>query len=161
MVKALWIIPCLFLFISCSSDNDEVQEGELVNPTLLSVDSKTFDTHSSEVGNFVATAVQKANNLDFVFLPAVYYKNKKFVLDIKEDMSESDVALVVKHFKRGPQDQLQIGTMRGDRLKNFILQRTREVYAKELEVAGLWYSINYEGGFLSASNFSIDGKGPK
>jgi len=156
MFKSLLLLLVVFIFVACSSDGSK--EGDLVNPTLLAVDSKTFHVQSSEIGNFVTTAVQKANNLDFVFLPAAYYKNSKMVLEIKEGMTASEIERVVNNFKRGPSNQLQIGTMRGDKIKNFILQRSREVYAKELEVAGLWYSMSFEGGFLAASNFSIDGR---
>jgi len=158
MLKQTLILCLATCLLSCSDNNDDASNGELRNPTLLAVDKATFSKHSSEIGNFVTTAVQKANNLDFAFLPAAYYKNKKMILEIKENMNDSEIERVLKHFQRGPKDQLQIGTMRGDKLKDFLLQRSREIYAKEVETAGLWYSLNFEGGFLSASNFLIDGR---
>jgi hypothetical protein len=147
----------VLLLSSCSNDSDQ-KNGDLANPTILSADVATVRDTSSEIGNFVTTAIKQANNLDFVFLPTAYFDSKSMVLEIKEGMSEIEIDAVLRNFPRDPQDQLLFGTMKGSKIKDFILQRARETYDKELEVAGMHYSLSFEGGFLGASNFLIEGR---
>jgi hypothetical protein len=157
--RKLLLFGLLIIFVGCSDDSTD-SAGDLKNPTILSVDKETSHFKSTEIGNFVATAVQRANNLDFAFLPAAYFHKMNAVFEVSSNMNQVQIDAVLKHFPRGPQNQLLFGTMRGDRLKTFILQRSRETYGKDLETAGLWYSLNFEGGFLTASNFLIDGRYP-
>ncbi len=146
-----------FILLSLSSCSDDKKtEGEAFsNPTILSADGRF--NHSTEIGNFVTTAIRRAHNLDFVFLPTGYIP-KNAIIRVKPDMVKSEVEEILRYFPDGPRDQLLFGTMRGDRVKDFILQRTRETYNAEMEVAGIWYSATYQGGFLTASNFLMDGR---
>ncbi len=158
-MRKLLLTLFLILLVSCSKDKADNEALDLKNPTILSVESEEVSrTQSTEIGNFVATAVQKANNLDFAFLPAAYFHKMKAAFEIKPNMNQAQIDAVLKHFPKGPLNQLQFGTMRGDRIKNFLVQRSRETYGKDVETAGLWYSVNFKGGFLTASNFLIDGR---
>lgn len=156
-MKALGILSLLALLLSsCSENKADKKDGGLTTPTLLAV-SNSHEV-STEIGNFVTTAIQKTYNLDFVFLPAAYFHKMEDVIEVKPGMTQVEIDRVLKHFKRGPQNQLLIGTMRGSALKRFILQRAQETYDKELEVAGMWYSLTFTGGYLTASNFSVNGR---
>ena len=157
LIPSLVFIVSSFFLVSCSDDS-ELKNGDLQNPTVLSADVGTVRQSSSEIGNFVTTAVKIANNLDFVFLPTAYFDKKSMILEVKEGMSKAEIAAVLRNFPRAPEDQLLFGTMKGSKIKEFILQRARETYDKELEVAGIHYSISFDGGFLGASNFLIDGR---
>lgn len=158
-LKLLSLLMILtFGLASCTDSNDEQAEKELLNPVVLSVDNS--HEKSTEIGNFVTTAIQKTHNLDFVFLPAAYFHSMSAIFEVKPGMTDVEIGRVLKHFPRGPENQLIFGTMSGAALKKFILDRCRETYDKELEVAGLWYSLNFQGGFLSASNFLVDGRYP-
>ncbi len=152
------LLGFLFFLLSCSDSKEKPIKNNLLNPIILSVDNSK--KVSSEIGNLVTTAIQKTYNLDFVLLPAAYFHNINAVVEIKAGMSDIEINRILKHFPRGPQNQLLFGTIKGKVLKEFILNRCRETYDKELETAGLWYSLNFRGGFLTASNFSIDGRYP-
>ncbi len=156
MIQLMLFLGFLFTVTSCSNSNKTSTKNNLLNPVILSSDSSK--EVSSEIGNLVTTAIQKVYNLDFVFLPAAYFYNMNALVEIKAGMSDVQINRVLKHFPRGPQNQLLFGTIKGNRLKEFIVNRCRETYNKELETAGLWYSLNFRGGFLTASNFSIDGR---
>ncbi len=139
--------------LQCSEDSGSA--SRLQNPVVLSTDNR-FVT-STQVGNFVTTAIRRAHNLDFVFLPSTYF-SKDTLLNIKPDMSDFEIEQILLEFPRGPSDQLLVGTMRGDKIKEFVLERARETYDAELEVDGLHYSIAFQGGFVTVQNFAIDGR---
>lgn len=141
--------------LHCSDPSSTSSKVE--NPTVLSVDKRFVS--STEVGNFVTTAIRRANNLDIVFLPSTFF-SKDDILVVKPEMTESEINRLLEMFPRGPQDQLLVGTMKGNRLKDFILERVRETYDVEMEVDGLHYSVTFNGGFITAANFLIDGRYP-
>ncbi len=155
MKISLLLTLSILLLASCSNDAIKKAESDLANPTILSVDGSRME--SSEIGNFVATAVQKTYKLDFVFLPASYFHKMDAIFEVKPEMSQFEIDGVLKHFPRSPQNQLLFGTMKGEDIKKFILDRCRETYNKDLETAGLWYSLSFQGGFLGAANFLING----
>lgn len=142
----------LSLFLcQCSQDTTSVK---FENPIVLSTDNRYV--HSTEIGNFATTAVRRANNLDVVFLPSSYF-SKDDILVVKPDMTETEIDRVMEFFPRDYRDQLLVGTMKGSRLKEFVLERVRETYDVEMEVDGLHYSITFSGGFVTTSNFELDG----
>ncbi len=145
------IFICPFL-IQCN-ETDKTS-SQLQNPTVLSTDRR-FES-STEIGNFVTTAIRRSHDLDFVFLPSSFF-SKDDIIMIKPGMTEQEINLVLEKFPRGPKDQLLLGTMEGRDIKEFVLERVRETYDAELEVAGLHYSIAFRGGFPTAANFNIDG----
>lgn len=154
---------CSSEFISCSSDEPCISKAELdrrskdlKNPVYLSATKSKV--HSSEIGNFVTTAIQKTYNLDFAFMPSIYYKKWKQLLQVRPGMSEVEIQAVLKSFPRGPENQILIGTMKGSKIKEFVYERSRENYAIDLETAGLWYSISFKGGLEGAALFTVDGR---
>jgi predicted extracellular nuclease len=154
-ILKLGIILFLPFLIQCTDTKNT--GSHLDNPTVLSTDNR-FVT-STEIGNFVTTAIRRTHNLDFVFLPSTFF-SKNELLHIKPKMTDYEIEEVLKNFPRGPKDKLLIGTMRGDRIKEFVLERVRETYDAELEVDGLYYSIAFQGGFPTAANYNIDGRFP-
>jgi hypothetical protein len=141
--------------VSCNSDSDS---GNLTNPTLLT--SRNSFSESTEIGNFVTTAVRRALDVDFVFLPSKYFANESMVLEINENMTEAEIEDVLENFPVDPQDQLLVGAMDGDDIRQFIIQRSQELYNLDLETAGLWYRVIFKGGFLASSEFLVDGQMP-
>lgn len=139
--------------IQCSEDAGS--SSQLENPLVLSTDNR-FE-RSTELGNFVTTAIRRTHNLDFVFLPSTFF-SKDTLAVVKPGMSDFEIEQVLNEFPRSPSDQLLVGTMRGDKIKEFVLERCRETYDAELEVDGLHYSIAFQGGFVTAQNYTIDGK---
>ncbi len=151
----LYLIFLSALLISC--DANQVTSSQLQNATILSTENR-FQS-STEIGNFVTTAVRRANNLDMVFLPSTFF-SKNDIFEVKPNMNELEIERVLDYFPRGPQDQLLFGTMKGSRIKDFIVDRVRETYDTEMEVDGIQYSITINGGFITVTNFLIDGKYP-
>ncbi len=151
--NALLLIPVLFfLFLGCESTNEETEN----NVTLLSA-SSTLKT-STEAGNFVTTALRRSLEVDFAFLPSRYFLDERTVLDIHKDMTDFEIEEVLNNFKIGPKDQILVGSMKGRHIKEFVIQRSQEAYNLDLETAGLWYRLTFKGGFLSASDFKVDGR---
>lgn len=153
-MKNLFLLFSFFVLVACDSKNDS-EPFVNDNPKILS--AKASFQNSTPLGNFVATAIQRANNLDFVFVPSTYInKNKAAYIDL--NMSNKSIEEVVNLFGKGPEDIFLKGTMKGKSIKEFLINRSREKYATELETAGLWYHIGFYGGILTSTNFSVDGR---
>ncbi len=149
------LLSSIVFLTSCLSEGlNQTPKKDISNPRILGVENS--HESSTEIGNFVTTAVLRSNKLDFVFLPAAYFHKMTALFEVKSQMTEAEIQLVLKHFPRGPQNQLLFGTMRGDKIKEFILKRCSETYDKELEVAGLRYSLSFKGGYLAASSFVLE-----
>ncbi len=152
------LILCgLFLFAHTGCDIQSATNSKTENVTILSTENR-FQS-STEIGNFVTTAIRRAHNLDMVFLPTSFF-SKNDLFEVKPNMTEFEIDRVLSFFPRGPQDQLLVGTMKGSRIKDFIIDRVRETYDAEMEVDGVHYSITINGGFITVTNFLIDGRYP-
>ena len=143
----------LSLLLGCDSDNDN---STSIQPEILSTQNSLLQ--STEVGNFVTTAIQRTYDLDFVFLPAKYFDGKNMVFKVTKDLSENEIEDVLRHFPRSPKDQLLLGSMRGKDIKRFLFERSQESYNVDVETAGLWYNINFDGGFLSSASYKVEGR---
>lgn len=152
-----FVLLSLFLISNLGCDLESATNSKTENVTILSTENR-FE-RSTEIGNFVTTAVRRANNLDMVFLPTSFF-SKNDIFEVKRNMTEFEIDRVLSFFPRGPQDQLLVGTMKGSRIKDFIIDRVRETYDAEMEVDGLHYSITINGGFITVTNFLIDGRYP-
>ena len=144
----------LSLFMSgCSDDKDRsLNEG---NVKVLDAD-KRFKV-STTLGNFVATAIQKTHDLDFVFFPTEFIPpDAKARVEL--GMNSERIERVVSLFPAGPTDSFIVGTMKGKDIEEFIVNRSREKYSAELEVAGLWYFVSFDGGIDASKEFLIDGR---
>lgn len=150
-------VALLFCFLLSGCGIESATTSKQENITILSTENR-FKS-STEVGNFVTTAIRRANELDMVFLPTAFF-SKDDLLQIKPNMTDFEISSVLKNFPRGPKDQLLVGTLSGRRIKEFILERVRETYSAEMDVDGIHYSVVFNGGFISVANFLIDGRFP-
>jgi len=150
------VCKTLLIFIACLASCSAKDDGEFENPTLLT--TQNVYSKSTHIGNFVTTAIRRSHDLDFVFLPSRFYSNPSMILEVKENMTDSEIQDVLSNFVKDPQDQILIGTMRGDKIRDFIIQRSQEVYNVDLETAGLWYRVAFDGGFVTSSEFRVDGE---
>jgi hypothetical protein len=155
------ITPLPFFFtllsfvVSCSQEG-----GSRPAPAFELLSTQTDRLHSTEMGNFAATAVKEAYELDFVFLPAKYYANRQQMVEVKPGMTDPEIAEVLKHFPINPQDQLLIGSMSGEDIKQFVIERSEESYNLDLETAGLWYDVIFNGGVVESARMTIQGRRP-
>lgn len=149
-------ISLLLLTLACSQDDGTkgLSEGNF----LLS--TETDGSRSTELGNFVATAVLETYEVDFAFIPAPYFRNKDIFINVGNRMSAFEQEYLLSHFPKDPQDQLLLGAMKGKDIKEFIIQRASESYNVDLEVAGIWYDITFVGGVVDSALFSIQGRRP-
>jgi hypothetical protein len=135
-------------------------EGTAPAPSFHLLTSDSDDTRSSEMGNFAATAVKEAYQLDFAFLPAKYYRNRQDPFEVRPGMSTQQINRVLQHFPQDPQDQLLIGSLSGRHIKEFLIRRSEELYNVDIETAGLWYDITFLGGVINSSYMTIEGRLP-
>ena len=145
-------IFCYFVLAACS---DQTLPEQNVNPKILTTRNK-FET-STTLGNLVTTAVQQVHKLDFVFLPTDYFPDD-LATRVEPNMDPEDIERVVNIFEPGPRDLLQIGSMKGLDIRRFVIARSRERYNVDMESAGLWYYVGFDGGFVANTIFSIDGR---
>lgn len=150
-LKILWL--ALALIVSACSDNTLPEPN--VNPRILTT-KKKFVT-STTLGNFVTTAVQEVHKLDFVFLPTDYFPDD-FAVRVEPNMAPEDIERVVNAFEPGPRDLLQVGSMKGRDIRRFVIARSRERYNVDMESAGLWYYVGFDGGLVANTIFSIEGR---
>ena len=147
LITALSLSLGAMALSSCSFETYQLQGNEVV----LHNDNKF--KQSTPFGNFVATAIQKSNDLDVVLYPTHLLNDNTTVL-VKENMTDEEIHQVTLEVKDGPEDQMLIGTMKGSDLKDFIKRRSTEEYQVALQTAGLWYGLTFEGGFQRMPNFS-------
>ncbi len=143
------------LLVACSQN-----EGTRAPEAFGLLSTQTDGTHSTELGNFTATAVKEAYDLDFALLPAKYYSGRQDLFEVRPAMTETEINEVLSHYPIDPQDQLLIGSISGKNLKEFIIARSSEYYKLDLEVAGLWYDISFVGGVVESTLMSIEGRLP-
>jgi uncharacterized protein len=146
------VLLILVLSIGCA-ENTPPQLN--VNPKILTSANKS--QVSTTIGNFVTTAVQKTHHLDFVFIPTNFIPDQ-LAVRVEPGMSAEEIENVVDHFISGPMDRLLIGTMKGKDIRRFVIERSRERYNVDMETAGLWYYVGFEGGFVANTIFSVDGR---
>ena len=153
--NTLFILLSLTALVSCNSEGDR---GGIEQDTVLTTQNAFVE--STQIGNFVTTAVRRSLNVDFVFLPSRYFSKPDLVLEVREDMTEGEIDKLLESFPVSTKDQLLVGAMNGDDIKRFIIQRSQELYNVDLETAGLWYRVVFKGGFVASSDFQVEGQFP-
>ncbi len=154
MMKLSLLFMPLF-FWACSQG-----EGTPAKPISAFITSSADKSRSTVMGNFTATAVKQAYDLDFVFLPARYYQDRDVFFEVTPNMSPLEIDQVLEHYPRNPQDQILIGSLSGRHIKRFLISRSEESYNVDLEVAGLWYHVHFNGGVVEFANTTIQGRMP-
>lgn len=153
-MRWLLLVTLLFGLTACDDSSSQTEAARL---TILS--SQTDGSTSTELGNFAATAVKEVYELDFAFLPSAFYSSPGKLARITKDLTPSEINDVMRYFPRNPQDQILLGTMQGKHIKNFLVRRSEETYSVDVETAGLWYNVTFEGGIVDrgASLFTLGG----
>ncbi|TNF27894.1 MAG: hypothetical protein EP319_10400, partial [Deltaproteobacteria bacterium] len=113
---------------------------------------------SSTAGNFVATAIKEANNLDIVLYPSDLLDMDKFSL-VKAGMTEQEIKEVSSMFPSGAKDKFKIGRMSGRDIKAFIQSRTVRNNSADIQVAGMKYHVHTVGGVLQYAYFNLKRNG--
>ncbi|NRA63938.1 MAG: hypothetical protein HRU19_05610 [Pseudobacteriovorax sp.] len=120
----------------------------------------TSDKHagSNSAGNLLATAIQKTENIDIVFVPSSVLADDQFAL-LTPEMSEEDVEdRIMRLYNKSSTDMTFIaGTMRGRDISRFVRARTIETLRHDLHVAGMTYAIELEGGIPRVESFRLEG----
>lgn len=156
MIKTAKVALSLFIFSLLASGCKQTETAQYYDGSLL-IQSKANSFQSSSAGNLMATAIKEAHELDVVFYPATFLSDKRrSILTAeagKQEVLQNELAALYPS-QTELRDQFQLGTMSGEDIKTFLLQRSREYFGLELEVAGLEYHIHFVGGVPTLQTFS-------
>ncbi|MFT6630445.1 MAG: putative extracellular nuclease [Bacteriovoracaceae bacterium] len=136
------LIATIFLSIMFGCDNtsyDRKQENTIIT-------GNTDKNVSSTAGNLVASAIKEVHELDMVFYPKTLINPNVSAL-LAKNMTQEEISNLLSLYPEGSMDQFHIGNMSGKDIKNFLFQRTTELFSAELEVAGARYNFKFDGGF--------------
>ena len=114
--KLFGLLLILIGFVGCSDKSYRLENTQEVLGASDSLQG------SSTAGNFVATAIKEANNLDIVLYPSDLLDMDKFSL-VKAGMTEQEIKEVSSMFPSGAKDKFKIGRMSGRNIKAFIQSR--------------------------------------
>jgi hypothetical protein len=149
-VKILSLL-CFFTLVSCG-DNTSYR----LDTNTVYFSSDMSGRQSTTAGNLITTAIKEVNNIDIVLYPSEFLTSMEPTI-VTPGMSLDQIEELAFQFPGGTKDQFMVGTMQGEDIKEFIRNRIQEKYQAELEVAGLQYSLNFQGGILGLESYSIAG----
>jgi len=135
------------LFVGCSEKTGA--------PTEYLISSLEKDAGATTAGNLVTTALKEVHDLDIVFYPSAFLNKDKYGV-VKLNMSDDEINEILNIYPTDNDDQFSVGTMEGKSIKKFVLQRARETYAAELQVAGVRYDIRFTGGVPTIHNVLLN-----
>ena len=133
--------------------------------TLLILLVSCGDTYRNEANHMItpqnaamlmAEAIRAENELDVVFYPTVLINPNTYALLDGSNISDEEAFYLSLNFEDETKDQFLVGTMRGKDIKKFLISRTRGIFKKDLETAGLRYNINMTAGVMTSANFERD-----
>ena len=136
------VVLGLFLLGGCEAPKKAMRSS---GPVLL--ESQDRFAGSTTAGNLVATALKETQQLDFVFYPSEFLSPDLYAVLDPGNLSQEELQQhVLPLYPSGSRDEFWIGTLKGDEIKQFVLNRTNKNYSIDLQVAGLEYDIQYSGG---------------
>lgn len=149
------LIFLILLLTACSGrEYRATQEG-------LIISAKHLGESSTTAGNLITTAMRKVHKLDVVLYPTEFIQEKEAEF-FSRNMQEDKLANMLRLFPE-PNDELpldkdkfRLGYMSGRDLKTFILQRSKEKYNVDLEVAGVGYDIQMKGGMVLSESYTFE-----
>jgi predicted extracellular nuclease len=101
---------------------------------------------SNLAGNLITTAMQKELEVDIVFYPSDFLPSNGYAI-LSKDLTEEEIdQQLLPIYPSGDKDAFRVGTLRGSEIREFILNRSNKFYRVDLQVAGVEYDIQYEGG---------------
>jgi len=138
MIKVLGLFSLLTL-VSCG-DSVRQTPNHLVTP--------------QSAATIMASAIRDMNKLDIAFYPVDLVPDNAYAyLDGNDD---AEINTFSANFPDETKDQFLVGLMRGKDVREFLLKRTRGIFKKDIETAGLRYSIETKAGFITANYFDRD-----
>ena len=146
--KLLSLLLILIGLLGCSERSYQLENTQEVLAASNSL------KESSTSGNFVATALKEAHQLDIVLYPSDLLDMDKFAL-VKPGMSKSEVKDLLNLFPAGIKDKFKLGRMSGKAIKKFIKSRTVKTNTADLQVAGMKYHVHTIGGVLQYAYFKL------
>lgn len=149
------LLSLLLILIGLAGCSDKSYRLENSQEVLGASDSLQG---SSTTGNFVATAIKEANDLDIVLYPSDLLDMDKFAL-VKPGMTPEEIKDLLNLFPGGTRDSFKIGRMSGKAIKSFIKSRTVKTNSADLQVAGMKYHVHTIGGVLQYAYFNLKRNG--
>ncbi|MGB0454083.1 MAG: 5'-nucleotidase C-terminal domain-containing protein [Bacteriovoracaceae bacterium] len=145
----LSLLSLLVLFIGCSQEYSEPPYREVL------LESRNIKNGSTTTGNLMADAIKEEHDLDIVFYPSNFIRSNEYGT-VRPRMRDYEIEEVLNLFPRGSKDKFRLGTMRGSKIKKFIFERIQDVYSAELQVSGVRYDIQFQGGQPLIKNISLN-----
>jgi predicted extracellular nuclease len=106
-------------------------------------------------GQLIATSMKEQHNLDIVMYPSDLISPEFYIL-LGERSTAEDTSYVMSYMPDHNKDQFLTGTMKGEDIRKFIIKRHMDSLKKDLDVAGMRYTIEMRAGSIISSNFELD-----
>ncbi len=140
MPKHLTAYLLLLGSLSCVKQADPREDAPIL------IDTSDRFLGSNLAGNLITTAIQKEQEVDIVFYPSDFLPSNGYAI-LDKNLSEEEIdQQLLPIFPSGDKDTFRVGTLRGSEIREFILNRSNKYYRVDLQVAGVEYDIQYEGG---------------
>jgi predicted extracellular nuclease len=138
--RHLTAILLLLGSFSCVKQADPREDAPIL------IDTSDRFEGSNLAGNLITTAMQKELEVDIVFYPSDFLPSNGYAI-LSKDLTEEDIdQKILPIYPSGDKDTFRVGTLRGSEIRDFILNRSNKYYRVDLQVAGVEYDIQYEGG---------------
>jgi predicted extracellular nuclease len=142
-MKAMQRLTALLLMLgslSCVKQADPREDAPIL------IDTSDRFLGSNLAGNLITTAMQKELDVDIVFYPSEYLPTNGYAI-LNKNLSEDEIdEQLLPIYPSGDKDLFRVGTLQGSDIRKFILNRSNKFYRVDLQVAGVEYNVQYEGG---------------
>ncbi|HYX39411.1 MAG TPA: endonuclease/exonuclease/phosphatase family protein [Oligoflexus sp.] len=138
--KHLTALVLMFGSLSCVDDADPREDAPIL------IDTSDRFLRSNLAGNLITTAMQKELDVDIVFYPSDFLPSNGYAI-LGKNLTEEEIdQQLLPIYPSGDKDTFRVGTLRGSEIRDFILNRSNKYYRVDVQVAGVEYDIQYEGG---------------